>query len=190
MGKTDAFGEGRHSSFIANAHPTQDIFFFIFQSLEMVHSMGESGLTIMGLRLLVWTLGFAAAFTYAVQAESTILNGMDFDTKEIERLKSFEVLYVMDENPPGCNDKVPIDDVARRKLLPWVRELKDELTRSTSKPSGYDLRVRSDFVLVVGVSRRRHRSSTLLDSQCLWKLSFFIAHLLTKYFSYRDLYSF
>ncbi len=60
----------------------------------------------------------------------------------LDKVDSLEILYVMDPNGPYCFDEVPIDDFVKRQLLSWVRQLKDELTRSSIKPMGHDLRVR------------------------------------------------
>lgn len=60
----------------------------------------------------------------------------------LDKAESLEILYVMDPNGANCFSNVPLQDYARFQLIPWVRELKDELTRSSTKPLGHDLRVR------------------------------------------------
>jgi hypothetical protein len=73
--------------------------------------------------------------------------GSDPQTSEDSReglrsLDEMQVLYVMDPNSDICFEKVYIDDVAAVHLLPWVRGLRDELTRSPSNPEGEELEVK------------------------------------------------
>lgn len=62
----------------------------------------------------------------------------------LDKAGSVEILYVMDPGAPDF-EEVPIDDLAKLHLLPWVWQLKDELTRSISNPTGQDLRVPSPY---------------------------------------------
>lgn len=56
-------------------------------------------------------------------------------------LEYLEVLYVMDPNSDICFERVYIDDFAAANLLPWVRGLKDELTRTPNNSQGEELKV-------------------------------------------------
>lgn len=56
-------------------------------------------------------------------------------------LRQFRMLYVMD--PDGVHDfqEVLIDNFTSVNLLAWVRELRDELTRTENNPAGQYLKV-------------------------------------------------
>jgi hypothetical protein len=61
----------------------------------------------------------------------------------VDKINDMEVLYVMDPNSHICFEEVYVDDFVTANLLPWVRNLKDELTRTPDNPDGEDLKVRN-----------------------------------------------
>jgi hypothetical protein len=56
-------------------------------------------------------------------------------------MDSLEVMYIMDVGTPTDFEEVVLDKYAVKELLPWVRQLKDELTRTHINPDGHELRV-------------------------------------------------
>lgn len=51
-------------------------------------------------------------------------------------LQGQHVLLVLDPNWRLCYDTVDVDDFARLGLLPWVAQLRDELTIGLHNPEG------------------------------------------------------
>lgn len=57
---------------------------------------------------------------------------------------NFGMLYIMDPNGRKCFEEVSIDAFTSENLLSWVRNLRDELTRTEEKPEGDYLKVRGE----------------------------------------------
>jgi hypothetical protein len=68
-------------------------------------------------------------------------NGDSIFNSNIMKADNLEILYVMDPNSRMCFEEVVLDGYARRELLPWIQQLKDEFTRTEAKTDGNDLRV-------------------------------------------------
>ncbi len=53
----------------------------------------------------------------------------------------FQTLYIMDPNSEKCFEEVSVDTFTLKNLLSWVRELRDELTRTEENHNGRFLKV-------------------------------------------------
>ena len=65
-----------------------------------------------------------------------------FITGDVSRLAKIELLYVLDPNFYLCWEAVPIDEMSRSSLLPWLLRLKDFATQTLASPGGGFLEVR------------------------------------------------
>lgn len=60
-----------------------------------------------------------------------------------DHITGMEVLYVLDPNFYLCWESVPVDELSKASLLPWLLELQDLATQTQSHPAGELLEVRS-----------------------------------------------
>ncbi len=61
-------------------------------------------------------------------------------------LKEQRILLVLDPNWRLCYDSVDVDNFTRAGLLPWVAQLKDELTIGPHNPEGSYLEAGAPFL--------------------------------------------
>ena len=91
--------------------------------------------------LPLWTHVFTTS--HAADGEQASQSRDLFFTGDVSRLAKIELLYVLDPNFYLCWEAVPIDEMSRSSLLPWLLRLKDFATQTLVSPGGDFLEVRS-----------------------------------------------
>jgi hypothetical protein len=97
-----------------------------------------------GLRFFI----FIIIVSYKCECDNTTETPKEVDHVNLspdpsDNVGPLEIFHVMDPNGPYCFHEGKIDKFAKVQLLPWVRHLIDELTRSGIHPAGHELRVRA-----------------------------------------------
>lgn len=80
-------------------------------------------------------------FFYIVGTLIFVASGLLETESSLGSLGQFRMLYVMDLNGVLDFEEVLIDNFTSKNLLAWVRDLRDELTRTENNPAGQYLKV-------------------------------------------------
>ena len=91
--------------------------------------------TLLPLWTHVFTTSQAADGEQAGQIRELFLTG------DVSRLARIELLYVLDPNFYLCWEAVPIDELSKSSLLPWLLRLRDFATQTIALPAGSLLEV-------------------------------------------------
>ena len=84
----------------------------------------------------VYTTSQAADGKQASQTRNLFIAG------DVSRLARVELLYVLDPNFYLCWEAVPVDEMSRSSLLPWLLRMRDFATQTLASPGGDFLEVR------------------------------------------------
>lgn len=87
--------------------------------------------------------GILVVFLYNISVLTFVASGLS-ETESSPGTtgsRQFRLLHVIDPNGFRCFEEVSIDEFTSENLLAWVRELRDELTRTENNPAGQYLKV-------------------------------------------------